>query len=119
MTASFTMKQHDTLPTRTFTIVQTNPVDPTGPLIPVDLTNAVSAKLIVSIDPSVMPRFTSALAFTGLRTSGQVTWTPISTDTAVSGKFLVEIQVTWASGEPETFPNDSYGSMVIVPDLGT
>ena len=117
MSLTVTLKQNDTRPIQDITLLQPDPDDPTA-LIAVDLTLASSAKILASTSPASMPAFTSTLALASDRTTGIVTWTPIASDTAVVGKLLAEIQVTFAGGGVETYPNDGYFEISIVADLG-
>lgn len=117
MSLSFTMKQHDSLPLRTISLIETNPADPTTTRA-VDLTNAASAKLIAKIQGTATT-FTSVLAFGSPRTLGTVVYTPIAADTAVAGAYQAEVEITWATPSGvETFPNDTYFTITVVADLG-
>lgn len=117
MALSFTMKEHDSLPTRTISLIQTDPANPNA-TIPVDLTNAASAKLIAKVPPSGAT-FTSVLAFGSPRSGGTVIYTPIAADTAVAGSYQAEVEITWSTpAGVETFPNDTYFTINIIADLG-
>lgn len=39
-------------------------------------------------------------------------------DTASSGLFIAEVEVTWSDGTVQTFPGGSYVAVVVLPDLG-
>lgn len=117
MPLQFTMKQHDTLPKRTISLVQTDPTNPSGPMIPVDLTTATSAKLIARTAGGSPTTFTSVLAFGTPRTGGTLIYTPVAGDSAVAGQFQAEVEVTSPTGI-ETFPNDGYFTIFIIGDLG-
>ena len=119
MTLTFTMKRHDTLPIRTLSLIQTDPNNPAA-MIPVDLTSAASAKLIAKI-PNALPAitFTTPLTFGTPRTGGTVIYTAASGDTATSGTYQAEVEVTWTTpAGVETFPNDGYFTIIVVDDLG-
>lgn len=117
MSLSFTMKRHDTLPLRTISLIQTNPAG-TPATIPVDLTNAASAKLIAKQSPGA-GSFVSVLAFGSPKTGGTVIYTPVAGDTAISGAYQAEVEITWTTpAGVETFPNDTYFTITIVDDLG-
>lgn len=118
MSLDFTMKQHDTLPVRIISLIQTNPAGGSPATIPVDLTNASSAKLVAKVAPGG-DSFVSVLAFGSPRTGGTVIYTPVVGDTDNSGDYQAEVEITW--GTPagvETFPNDSYFTIHIKADLG-
>lgn len=40
-----------------------------------------------------------------------------STDTAAAGRYLAEVQVTYAAGEVQTFPEQGYIEITVVEDL--
>lgn len=118
MALDFTMKRHDTLPLRTISLTQTNPANANA-VIPVDLTNASSAKLIAKIPAVGGDSFISTLAFGSPRTGGTVIYTPVAGDTDSSGDYQAEIEITWATPAGiETFPNDGYFTIHIKDDLG-
>lgn len=118
MALSFTMKQHDTLPTRTISLLQTNPANTSGPMIAVDLTNAASAKLIAKVQNGA-GSFVSTLAFGSPRSGGTVIYTPVAGDSAIVGAYQAEVEITWTTpAGVETFPNDTYFTITIVGDLG-
>ncbi len=48
---------------------------------------------------------------------GEVTYTWGTADTATAGTYDAEVEVIWGDGKAETFPNDSYWSVVVVDDI--
>ncbi len=86
---------------------------------PVDLTNAAGAKFLmrnrrqglrVDADMTILDQSQEA-------TLGVVSYAWQPGDTASSGDFNGEIQITWPGGEVQTFPADGYIQVVITKDL--
>lgn len=49
--------------------------------------------------------------------AGEVTYSWGTADTALNGSYEAEVEVTWADGKVETFPNNSYWTVTIVDDI--
>lgn len=49
--------------------------------------------------------------------TGTVTYTWVTGDTAAAGVFEAEFQINWSDGGVETVPNDSYIEVTVVDDL--
>lgn len=116
MPGSITTKQHDTRPIRTLALVEQNPGAAVGVTRPVDLTNATTAKLLAK-NTGNGDTFSSILVFTS-RVTGVLTWTPVAGDTDTSGTYQAEVEITWNDGGIETYPNDGYFIISIIPDQG-
>ncbi len=50
--------------------------------------------------------------------TGEVTYTWAAGDTASSGTYDLEFEITWADGGVETVPSSGYETVVIEDDLG-
>jgi hypothetical protein len=75
-----------------------------GNNIIVDLTTAVSVKLVVKNVANGTVLINAAGVIVAPATNGQVRYDPISQDVAASGVFRADWQVTWTGGKVETFP---------------
>lgn len=83
---------------------------------PVDLTGA-TVKILVKSNGSL--RINAACAVLNQTTNlGQVTYTFLTNDVAVSGTYQVEFEVTFGDGSIATFPNSKYEQLQIMDDLG-
>lgn len=108
-----TVKQHDTYPPLVATLS-----DLSGP---VDLTTATAVKLIAV---SLTHTITGACSISD-PTNGVVSYAWVTGDTAFTGTYTLEFEVTWTGGGIQTFPNGSgtdssqnYKILYIVADLG-
>lgn len=81
---------------------------------PVDLTVASSVRLLGKLGSTlIIDRFVTG------NNAGEVvieTWEVA--DTATTGLMQIEVEVIWADGSKQTFPNGTYMQVEIVPDLG-
>ena len=115
--ADFRMQRHDRLPSIQATLSA-------------DLTGAASVKFIMRPaigDPEApadwVPDFGVAATVNTTATivtpaSGIVRYDWLAIDTAVAGPYLGQWQVTWTSGsKPQTFPTDTYHTILIRADL--
>jgi hypothetical protein len=107
--ADYTLKKNDTFPVLTAILS-----DQVGP---VNLTSADSVKLIMKSGGTTIQ---GTCAITLPQTGGDVgkvtyDWAPA--DTATTGTYQLEFEVTWNAGDIETFPNDGYKELEIVADL--
>ena len=83
--------------------------------VPVDLTGASSAKLVMrKPDTSVLEG--SMVIEAG--TSGWVSYTWGASDLALVGQHAIEVEVTWANGTVQTFPAAGHDLLVVGHDLG-
>lgn len=98
----FTIKRGDTSPSIAFDLISDG--------APVDLTGA-TVKFIMAGRINTAAAIEDAAAGTV-----RYDWQPI--DTAVSGVFNAEFEVTFADGKVETFPQAEYIQVVIKADLG-
>ncbi len=48
---------------------------------------------------------------------GEVTYNWGTADTRTSGPYEAEVEIHWANGKVETFPNDSYWDVEIIDDI--
>lgn len=102
----FTLKQNDTRPALLATLM-------TAEGTAVNLTGASLRFLMKSDSLKVDAPATVLDAEAG---TIQYVWVAADTDTA--GTFRAEVEVTYADLSIETFPNDSYWTINITPDLG-
>lgn len=106
--ADFVVKQHDTWPP-----IQVALSDQLGTI---DLSTATQVKFLASSglgghDIDGICNVTNASV-------GELIYTWVTGDTQYTGDYEVEFEITWNDGTIETVPNDSYGTLVIVADLG-
>lgn len=117
MAVVFHIKQHDLLPQLQATLQSKDPT--TGVLSAVDLSTATVIHFYMYDVISGLKVSANAVPNADQTNyKGQVTYTWQGTDTDTTGKYQAEFEVVWASGKRETFPNDSYISVVILADLG-
>jgi hypothetical protein len=104
---AFNIKRNDTVP-----VFQAGLLDGSG--LPIDLTGATvrfhmrdSDGIVVIDQPAdiINP------------TTGTVQYSWVASDTDTSGTFQAEIEVTYALGEIETFPNSTYEEIIIIDDI--
>lgn len=107
MAADWTMKQHDRKPSIQATLSTTAGA--------VDLTGC-TVKFIMAPAAGGAPTI-NATATIVTAVSGVVRYDWISADTATTGSFLAEWQVTDAGGKQWTFPTLAYHTISIVADL--
>ena len=110
---AFTIKQGDTLPEINATLT-TGPSS--GSQSAVDLTNA--SDVILVIKPTTggsATRLTGEVD--GTPTDGNVKYEWQAGDTDTAGNYNAEWEITFSSGDIQTFPNDSYFSIIIAADL--
>lgn len=111
---AFTIKKGDTLP-------EINASLTTGPdadtQVAVDLTTATSTILVIKpVAGGSSTRLTGAIV--GSPTLGNVKYVWQAGDTSVAGSYDAEWEITFGAGKIQTFPNDSYFSIIISSDLG-
>lgn len=82
----------------------------------VDLTNASSVVFNLRDLPGTV-KVSRAACTIVTAAEGYVKWAPQATDTDTVGSYKGEFEVTWAAGEIETYPHDSYIKVKIVDDI--
>jgi hypothetical protein len=107
MSNTFSLKRNDTLP-RLRAVLS----DSSGP---VDLTGC-SVKFIYKAEGKGQPVSRTAAVLSDPPGTVEYQW--VIEDTAVSGNFSGEWEVTFPSGRKLTFPNENYIKFTILPDLG-
>lgn len=109
MTEIFEIKQHDLEPPLV--------IDISGSAG--DLNGVVSWKVIARRGETVV--FTDMAPGHSVgspATSAVITHLWVAGETAVAGTIRIEVEATWPSGRPQTFPPDGYNIVKVVPDLG-
>lgn len=113
MATDKTYKRNDTGPPITITCLDgANPQN---------LTGATSAKFIMgTINAAGVATIKTqgAMTFDADRTTGRVTYDWGATDLDTIGEYKAEVEITWANGDKQTFPGDSYLTIKVVGDLG-
>jgi hypothetical protein len=103
-------KQNDTSPAITGALK-----DGTGAAV--NLTGA-SVKFMMWAPGEASAKINAAATITGAST-GNVSYTPNSTDTNTIGDYLAEWQVTFSGGAVETFPNAALLKVRVTDDVAT
>lgn len=104
--ADLTLKRHDTYPPLRATLSDVNG--------PIDLTSAVSVKLIMKGKTSLV---TGLCAIVSPSTSGSIQYNWATNDLSVSDTYNVEFEIGWAGGGIQTVPNSGYSTIEVVDDL--
>lgn len=86
---------------------------------PVDLTNATAIKIHVAPAPPATITINAAMEVYGTPTDGVVRYVWAAGDLNQAGTFRLEVEVTWATGEIQTFPPASYLSYTVTDELDT
>ena len=107
--STFFIKQHDTLPEIAVTLLR-----PSG--APVDLTAAVSARLLFRLHGGGTP-VARVATIEAPRTSGRLRYAWVDEDTEAAGVYDLEWEVTWSLGRLQTFPNASYDALIVTADI--
>ena len=110
----FAIKRHDLRPRYRVNLTSTDPS--TGTAVPVDLTDATSARFIMKGSSTGGAVKVDAAADFVNRAAGVIEYAWASGDTDTSGDFNVEIEVMWGT-EPQTFPSIGYFTCKITDDL--
>lgn len=110
MAADISMKQYDLLPDLVLTVADDS--------VPVDLTTASSAKIIISNRSGI--KVEADLTIEDQEDEDLVgrvryEWQPGDTDTV--GSYNMEVEVLWAGQRAETFPSNGYLKLAIIRDL--
>lgn len=107
-----TMKQHDTRPVLTRYLIQTV----NGATSPFDLTGVGSIGLLMR-HTSALAVVVNGVASVVTVSSAYIAYKWATNDTATTGIYNAEYQVSYTDGGVETVPNDGYFSIEIVDDL--
>jgi hypothetical protein len=111
---TFIIKQNDTRPAYVAVLKEDFGLETEAP---VDLTNATSVRFLARKAGQDDVLNIDGEADIDDAVNGIVSYTWGAGDTAESGEYEIEIEVTWNDSGVETFPNGSYASMTIVDDL--
>lgn len=109
--ADFDIKRNDQLPAIRAQLLMAETETP------VDLTNALSVKFIMTRAVGETPKISSAGVMEVPLTSGIVRYDWTAVDTATPGEYLAEWEITWTGGKKQTFPTNSYHTIAIFADL--
>lgn len=113
MATKKTYKRNDTGPPITITCLDGSN--------PKDLTSATSAKFLmgtITANGVSTTKTTGTMTFDADRTTGKVTYAWLATDLDTPGDYKVEVEVTFANGEKQTYPSDSYLTVSVIADIG-
>ncbi len=110
---AFNIKQFDTAPA--FVVALKDNFGETNEAA-VNLTTAGSALFNMRSSGGSVYVNRGSAAITSAAT-GQVTYSWGTADTRTAGDYSAEIEIVWANGTVETFPNDSYWDVTIVDDI--
>lgn len=111
---AFTIKKGDTLPDIQASL--TSGVS-AGSQSPVDLTSATSIILVLkNVTGGSALRKTGSTV--GAPTNGVVKYIWQAGDTSTAGTFNAEWEITFAAGRIQSFPNNSYFTVIVFDDLG-
>ncbi len=80
-----------------------------------NLANATATLTFRSLTTAASFAATNAIAVSAA--NGTLTWTPSATDTATSGNFVASFAVTLGDGKVETFPQDGYLWVSMLPTV--
>jgi len=105
---AFNLKQNDTSPS-----IQTTLLDGNG--LPVDISGNLGVTFHMRNSEGTVIIDTAATVVTAA--SGIVRYDWDAADTATSGTFQAEFEVTYSDGKVETFPNASYIQVIITDDI--
>ena len=108
MATSTTMKRGDLEPPLTITCTDNGS--------PLNLSGASSVRVLISRNGTIVVNDT-APDLTGAA-SGVVVHEWVAGETATAGVLSVEVEVTWPTARPQTFPPDGSLHVVISADLG-
>lgn len=82
-------------------------------LVPVDLTSADSIRVMLQFPSGIVDE----RVVTG-NAEGLISMAWLAGDTDVVGDILAEVEVTWPTDKPQTFPVDDYLVTRVFEDLG-
>lgn len=113
MATSKTFKRNDTAPSIAITCTSDGSAK--------DLTGAASAKFLMgTIDGAgvATTKVEGTMSFDADRSTGLTYYEWQTTDLDTAGTYKVEVEITWADGKVQTFPEDSYLEIVVMADVG-
>ena len=101
MATKFYIKQNDTKPSLPVALAQDGSVvNLEGATVRCHMGSVVDAEAVITEEAT-----------------GSVRYDFVAADTATIGSYAAEFQVTFSDGEPETFPNDDYLVVVVLPEV--
>jgi len=106
--SNFSIKENDTLPA-----IRAILKDSSGAVV--NLTNATVRFHMRNTSNSNIKVDSAATVVDAAGGVVDYEWT--SADTDVAGQYEIEFEVTFSGGGIQTFPNDSYGTVVVYDDL--
>jgi len=115
--AIWTWKQHDTWPPG-FAVLEAPNEE--GVLGPIDLTTAVSVKIVArekSAKDPTSPLFKVNVTVVSAP-DGRIKYTPLAAHTETVGELSIEFEIDWGSGRIQTVPSTGYEAIDITDDLG-
>lgn len=107
MAETFVFKQNDTKSALKVQLLNSNN-------LPVDLTDCTVNFIMADATKLLFKR--PATIYNS--TTGEVIVNFTATETAKSGQMRAELEITYPDGKLETFPNNDYINIYIMPDLG-
>lgn len=113
MAQSKTLKRNDTAPNIGIVCLSDSN--------PKDLTGATVAKFLMgTIDATgaSTTKVNGTMTFDGDRTSGLVYYSWAVGDLDAAGIYKAEVEITWADGKKQTFPEDGYLEIIVLADVG-
>lgn len=113
MATTKTYKRNDTGPPITIVCLDGNTAQ--------NLTTATAAKFLmgtVNAQGVATVKVQGAMTFDADRSTGKVTYDWGATDLDTTGEYKAEVEITYANGDKQTFPSDSYLTITITADVG-
>ena len=104
---SITLKRGDTWPPLVVSVSDDNGA--------IDLTTASEIRLLLKSSSYTLETDPVSPSDAG---SGEITYDWQVGDTDNSGTYQLEVEIVWATGQIQTVPNDGYGEVKIIDDLG-
>lgn len=112
MATSKTYKRNDTGPPITIVCLDgTNVQNLTGATAAKFLMGTINAQGVANI------KVNGNMTFDADRSTGKVSYDWGATDLDTVGDYKAEVEITWANGDKQTFPGDSYLEIKVVGDL--
>ncbi len=111
---AFKIKQGDRRPSFVVALLD-NYGEPTEAAV--NLTTAGTAYFNMRLGVGGAIKINRGVATITTPATGVVTYAWGASDTDTAGTFQAEIEVLWADGKAETFPNDGYWDVVIADDI--
>lgn len=111
----YTIKQNDTRPRLVANLLQNFGQTDEAAIV---LSTATSVRLLMRERGVGSPATVEGVCSITDADTGEVTYTWAAGDTASSGTYDLEFEITWADGGVETVPSSGYETVVIEDDLG-